>query len=251
MGIATFSREDGVTLAYDWLPGKAPVVVFLPGFGSDMSGTKAVALHALCAARGQAMLRLDYSGHGASGGAFADGSIGVWTADAAQMIAQVCPDTPLILVGSSMGGWVALLLATQLGAIVTQMLLIAPAPDFTSELIEPSLNDAQRAALARDGYFSPPSEYGPPMPITAKLLQDGRNHLLLGGPIPIHCRVRILHGMADPDVPWQQSLKLIEKLESQDVQVTYIKDGDHRLSREADLRLLERSLITLLSKNGA
>ncbi|OYV44719.1 MAG: alpha/beta hydrolase [Acidocella sp. 20-57-95] len=249
--MATISREDGVTLAYEWLPGASPVVVFLPGFGSDMGGTKAMVLHAFCAVRGQAMLRLDYSGHGASGGAFIDGSIGIWTDDAAKVIAATCGAAPLIMVGSSMGGWIGLLLARQLGARVANLLLIAPAPDFTAELIEPSLGDAQRAALARDGQFAPPSEYGPPMPITAKLLDDGRNHLLLGGPIPVHCPVRILHGMADPDVPWQQSLKLIEKLQSQDVQVVFIKDGDHRLSREADLRLLERSLATLLNENGA
>ena len=196
------------------------------------------------------MLRLDYSGHGASEGEFTEGSIGGWTADAALVMAQVCGNEPVILVGSSMGGWIALLLACELGARVTKMLLVAPAPDFTAELIEPSLNDAHREALARDGFFAPPSEYGPPVPITAKLLADGRNYLLLGGPIRVACPVRILHGMADPDVPWQQSLKLIEQLASQDVQVNFIKDGDHRLSRESDLYLLRLTLAALLDEDG-
>ncbi len=248
---ATIKRDDGVKLAYNLLPGTSPVVVFLPCFASDMGGTKAMALHGLCEARGQAMLRLDYSGHGASEGPFAEGTIGTWTADAALVIAHVCGDEPLILVGSSMGGWIALLLACERRARVSAMLLVAPAPDFTAVLIEPSLNEAQREALARDGFFAPPSEYGPPVPITAQLLADGRNHLLLGSPIPITSPVRILHGMSDPDVPWRQSLKLIERLNSLDVQVNFIKDGDHRLSRDSDLQLLRRTLATLLDEDRA
>ncbi|MDE8348406.1 MAG: alpha/beta hydrolase [Acidocella sp.] len=251
VGITTISREDGVKLAYELLPGAAPIVVFLPGFASDMGGTKAMALQSLCAARGQAMLRLDYSGHGASGGDFADGSIGSWTADAALVIAHVCHNERLTLVGSSMGGWIALLLARQLAEQVQNLLLIAPAPDFTAELVEPGLTETQRAALARDGFFAPPSEYGPPVPFTAKLLQEGRQHLLLGAEIPITCPVRILHGMADTDVPWRLSLRLIETLQSQDVQVNFIKDGNHRLSREADLQLLQQTLAALLGENGA
>ncbi|MDR3521958.1 MAG: alpha/beta hydrolase [Acidocella sp.] len=251
LGITTIRREDDVKLAYELLPGASPIVVFLPGFASDMGGTKAMALQSQCAVRGQAMLRLDYSGHGASEGKIAEGSIGEWTADAALVIVHVCGDKPVILVGSSMGGWIALLLARRLGAQVRNLLLIAPAPDFTAELIEPGLTEEGRAALARDGFFAPPSEYGPPVPFTAKLLADGRNHLLLGGPIPITCPVRILHGMADPDVPWRLSLKLLEKLQSQDVQVVFIKDGDHRLSRDADLHLLQRTLTALLGEDGA
>jgi pimeloyl-ACP methyl ester carboxylesterase len=149
-----------------------------------------------------------------------------------------------------MGGWIALLLARMLGARVAAMLLIAPAPDFTTELIEPNLTAEDRAALARDGAFSPPSEYGPPVPITAKLIEDGRNHILLTGPIAIFCPVRILQGMADPDVPWRHSLKLLETLHAQDVHLELIKDGDHRLSRDVDLRLLTRTLSSLLSQNS-
>jgi pimeloyl-ACP methyl ester carboxylesterase len=225
-------------------------VVFLPGFASDMSGTKASILHGACAAHGQAMLRLDYSGHGVSGGDFKDGSIGQWTEDAMLIIETVTNDAPLLLVGSSMGGWVALLLAQRLAARLTALLLIAPAPDFTATLIEPNLAPAQRAALAEHGFFNPPSEYGPPAPITQKLLDDGRNHLLLGGKIGITCPVRILHGMNDPDVPWRHSLKLAECLASPDVRLIFVKDGDHRLSRDQDLLLLTQTLNTLLGENS-
>lgn len=247
--IATIKREDGIKLAYNLLPGAIPLIVFLPGFASDMTGTKALALHEFCAANGHAMLRLDYSGHGASGGDFDKGSIGIWTADAAAIIAHAAPVGPLILVGSSMGGWIALLLARSLGPRIAAMLLIAPAPDFTSALIEPNLTAENRAALARDGAFSPPSEYGPPLPITAKLIEDGRNHILLNAPIPILCPVRILQGMKDADVPWRHSLKLLAQLKSQNVHIELIKDGDHRLSRDQDLSLLTRTLATLLSEN--
>ncbi len=250
MALAMMSRADGVQLAYDHLSGASPTVIFLPGFASDMGGTKALALEAFCAERGQAMLRLDYSGHGASGGDFNEGTIGIWTADAAAIIGHAVPAGPVILIGSSMGGWIALLLAKMLGPRVASMLLIAPAPDFTSALIEPHLTPEDRAALARDGALSPPSEYGPPKPITAKLLEDGRRHILLDAPIPITCPIRILHGMADPDVPWRHSLKLLEALQAQDVHVELIKDGDHRLSRDQDLRLLIRTLASLLGEDA-
>ncbi len=248
---ATLSRKDGVALAYELLPGKAPVVVFLPGFASDMAGTKAVFLRDACAARGQAMLLLDYSGHGASQGKFEEGTIGEWTADAAAVIDHAAPDEPLLLVGSSMGGWIALLLGRMLGPRLAAMLLIAPAPDFTQALIEASLTAGQRAALDRDGFLAPPSEYGPPLPITKKLIEEGRNHLLLGGPIPLTCPVRILHGMRDQDVPWQHSIKLTECLASEDVRLSLIKDGGHRLSSDSDLLLLSQTLFTLLGKDGA
>ncbi len=251
MALAIFTRDDGIELAYELLAGAAPVVVFLPGFASDMGGTKALALRAVCERTSQAMLRLDYSGHGASGGDFNEGSISVWTADAAAIIGHAVPAGAIILVGSSMGGWIALLLARMFGPRVAAMLLIAPAPDFTSALIEPNLTLDDRAALARDGAFSPPSEYGPPMPITAKLIEDGRKHSLLNAPIPITCPVRILQGMADPDVPWRHSLKLLEMLESDDVHLELLKDGDHRLSRDEDLLLLTRTLASLLGQNAS
>jgi pimeloyl-ACP methyl ester carboxylesterase len=241
----------GVPLAYEFTPGRLPVVVFLPGFASDMGGTKAMLLWDACQdAWGQAMLRLDYAGHGKSGGEFVDGCIGDWTEDAAFVIDAAAGDAPLLLVGSSMGGWIALLLARRFGARVTGMVLIAPAPDFTETLIRPQLNDEQRATLARDGVIYQPSEYGPPTPITAKLLEDGANHLLLNGPIAITCPARVLHGMRDPDVPWQHSLKLAACLQSDDVRLMFVKDGDHRLSRPADLALLRETVFTLLGQNG-
>ncbi|HTJ89545.1 MAG TPA: alpha/beta hydrolase [Acidocella sp.] len=242
-------RVPDVALEYEFLEGRGPVVVFCPGFASDMGGTKAMRLWAQAEKLGQAMLRFDYSGHGASGGAFSDGCIGDWTADAAHVIATVVPGREVLLVGSSMGGWIALLLARALGARVAGLLLIAPAPDFTELLMKPALTPAEQEALARDGLILPPSQYGEPTPITAKLLADGADHLLLNAPIPIACPVHILHGMKDPDVPWELSLRLTERLETPDVRLTYVKDGDHRLSREADLRLLEKSVEALLCVN--
>jgi pimeloyl-ACP methyl ester carboxylesterase len=226
-------------------------VVFLPGFASDMSGTKALFLHEICTARGQAMLRLDYSGHGKSGGRFIDGCIGDWTEDAAAVITAACGNEKLLLVGSSMGGWIALLLALKFPANLVGLLLIAPAPDFTETMVLPRLTAMDRRLLERDGVIYPPSEYGEPIPLTRKLLTEGVNHLLLGRPIAVHCPTRVLHGMNDPDVPWQHSVTLTACLESQDVRLTYIKDGDHRLSRPQDLALLRDSLFELLGENGA
>jgi pimeloyl-ACP methyl ester carboxylesterase len=251
MTVTKLNRPDGVELAYELLPGAAPVVVFLPGYASDMGGTKAICLRAACAKAGQAMLRLDYSGHGASGGRFEDGTIGIWAEDAAQVIATVTGDEKLILVGSSMGGWMALLLALRFAPRVESLLLIAPAPDFTELMMVPKLTAEHRQALASEGVIYEPSEYGPPLPITRKLLKDGRDHLLLGGSIALSCPVHILHGMRDPDVPWQHSLLLAEKLQSEAVQMTLIKDGDHRLSRDADLLLLRAGLLRLLGKDAA
>jgi len=239
-------RTPDVALAYELNPGRGPVVVFLPGFASDMGGTKAIFLRDACAASGQAMLRLDYAGHGTSGGRFIDGCIGDWAADAAHIIAAACGEEKLVLVGSSMGGWVALLLALRFGARVQAMVLIAPAPDFTELLMLPALTAMQRELLERQGVIYQDSEYGDPTPITAKLLEDGANHLLLGGPIGITCPLRILHGMRDPDVPWQHSLRLLDCLDAEDVRVNFIKDGDHRLSREQDLALLAETLAAVL-----
>jgi pimeloyl-ACP methyl ester carboxylesterase len=240
-------RTPDVALAYELHPGSGPVVVFLPGFASDMGGTKAVFLRDACAASGQAMLRLDYAGHGKSGGRFIDGCIGDWTADAGHIIAAACGEADLVLVGSSMGGWIALLLALRFGARVQGMVLVAPAPDFTETLMLPALTAMQRELLERQGVIYQDSDYGDPTPITAKLLEDGANHLLLNGPVGITCPVRILHGMRDPDVPWQHSLRLLDCLDAEDVRVNFIKDGDHRLSRPGDLALLAETLAGVLA----
>ena len=242
-------RGDGVELAWQGLAGRGPTVVFLPGYGSDMTGDKATALAAFCAARGQAMLRLDYSGHGASGGNFLDGTIGVWTADALAVIDRLTQGR-LVLVGSSMGGWIALLVARARPERLAGLIGIAAAPDFT-ERLAPSLTAAQRAGLERDGVIYRPSRYGDPTPLTRALLEDGRNHLVLATPLPLDCPIRLLHGQADPDVPWQEALRVAAHVSGSDVQVILVKDGDHRLSRPRDLALLRRTLLPLLGEDGA
>ena len=234
----TVDRGDGVRLAYAHLPGLGPTVVFLPGYGSDMAGAKALALQGWCAAHGQALLRLDYSGHGASGGAFADGTIGRWTDDAAAVVERLFPAGPMILVGSSMGGWIALLLALRLGERVAGVVGVAAAPDFTERLMWDAMASSERAALLRDGFLDVPSAYGPTQQVTRALIEDGRRHLLLGGRIALRVPVRLLQGQADPDVPWETALALAAAIEGADIRIVLVKDGDHRLSRPADLALL-------------
>jgi pimeloyl-ACP methyl ester carboxylesterase len=221
--------------------------VFLPGYRSDMSGEKATALAAFCAERGQARLRLDYSGHGISGGRFEDGTIGRWFEDALAVLDRQS-DGPVMLVGSSMGGWIALHLALARAHRVVGLLGIAAAPDFTEMLMWQAMTFEQRATLMRDGLLYVPSQYSEPYPITRALIEDGRNRLLLSGPIAIDCPVRLLHGQCDPDVPWEVALRIAEQVTSQDILVTLVKDGDHRLSRDQDLWLLRRTLAALLDR---
>jgi pimeloyl-ACP methyl ester carboxylesterase len=242
-------RGDGTELAWTALDGASPTIVFLPGFRSDMNGDKATALAKVSAARGQAMLRFDYSGHGASGGAFEDGTIGVWAADALTAIDRLTTGA-LILVGSSMGGWLALLTALRRPERVAAIVGIAAAPDFTEKLMWESMTFEERDRLTRDGVLRVPSQYGEPTPITRALIEDGRARLLLDKPIPLDCKVRLLHGQADPDVPWEMALRTAEQLTSSDVEIILIKDGDHRLSRPRDLALLERTVAALLPPDG-
>lgn len=236
------SRTSDVPLAYEFLHGTGPVVVFCPGYASDMGGTKALALEEACRARGQAMLRFDYSGHGQSGGDFLEGTIGDWTADAAFIVSTLVPAQKMLLVGSSMGGWIALLLGRMLGARLAGMILIAPAADFTEALVRPSLTPAIWAELRSKGVVYQPSEYGAPLPMTLKFIEEGARNLVLGSRIPITCPVHILHGMLDDAVPWRHSLTIAEALESMAVRVVFLKDGDHRLSRPEDLALLVAAL---------
>ena len=238
-------RGDGVELAWKKQRGHAPTVVFLPGFRSDMNGDKASALATFCAERDQACLRFDYSGHGASGGRFDDGTIGQWSRDALAAI-DYLSDGPLILVGSSMGGWIALLAALARKERIAGLIGIAAAPDFTEALMWQAMMPAQRDILMREGILRVPSQYGDPTPITRALIEDGRNHLLMDRPIAIDCPVRLLHGQHDPDVPWETALRIAERVTSQDVQVILVKDGDHRLSRPQDLALLRHTLTRLL-----
>jgi len=243
-------RGDGVELAWTKLSGAGPTVGFLPGFRSDMTGDKATYLKAYCAARGRAMLRFDYSGHGTSGGEFKHGTIGTWAADALRVIDEQTAG-PLILVGSSMGGWIALLTALARPDRMAGLIGIAAAPDFTEALMWDSMTFEERATLMQDGVLHVPSAYGEPTPVTRALIEDGRNHLLLSKPIDIRCPVRLLHGQADPDVPWEMALRIADQIMTDDVTVTLVKDGDHRLSRPRDLALLCRTLGALLGQDGA
>lgn len=234
-------RGDGVRLAVRAQPGSGPGLLFLPGYASDMRGSKAEAVAAWAAARGRACVRFDYSGCGESEGAFLDGTIGRWLADAAAVL-DAHPG-PTILIGSSMGGWLALLLALARPEAVRALVLIAPAPDFTQWGLVDTLTSDERAALARQGFFERANIYGPePTRYSRALIEDGAQRLLLARPVPFTGPVRILHGQADPDVPWRLSLDLAERLASADVQLHLVKDGDHRLSRPGDLALLLSAL---------
>jgi pimeloyl-ACP methyl ester carboxylesterase len=243
------ARADGATIAYRRRDaagaGKAlPGVIFLGGFASDMGGTKATALDGFCAARGQACLRFDYWGHGLSSGAFDAGSITRWTEDALAVLDGLT-EGPQILVGSSMGGWIMLNVALARAPRIAGMVGIAAAPDFT-EIIWQGLGEAGQAQLLSDGRIFLPSDYSAaPYPITRLLIEDARHHLRLAAPLPIDKPVRLLHGMNDTDVPWRTALDIAARLQATDVQVTLIKDGDHRLSRDQDLDLLFRTLATL------
>jgi pimeloyl-ACP methyl ester carboxylesterase len=243
-------RGDGVELAWAKQEGRSPTVVFFTGFRSDMTGDKAARLAAFCAERGHAMLRFDYSGHGASGGRFEDGTIGSWTQDALAAVDRLT-DGPLVLVGSSMGGWIALLVALARRERVAALLGIAAAPDFTEDLLWQRLSFEQRETLMDRGVIHVPSEYGDPTPFTRALIEDGRDHLLLTGPIALDCPIRLLHGQRDPDVPWELALRIAEEVTSPDVQVTLVKDGEHRLSRPQDLALLCRTLGALIGEPPA
>lgn len=231
-------RPDGARLAWRRVAGAGPTVVWLGGFKSDMTGTKAQALADWAAARGRAYVRFDYFGHGESSGDFADGTITRWRADALAVLDGLT-EGPLVLVGSSMGGWIACLAAMVRPERVAAMVLIAPAPDFTEKLMGPEIPPEGRAALAADGVWLRPSEYGEPYPIRATLLEDGARWSILGGePIPIEAPVRILQGGEDPDVPWRHALELAGALKGRDVVFTLVKDGDHRLSRPQDIARL-------------
>jgi pimeloyl-ACP methyl ester carboxylesterase len=235
----TLDRPDGERLAWRAVDGAGPTVVWLGGFRSDMAGTKAEALANWAQAKGRAYLRFDYFGHGESSGDFqAKGTITRWREDALAMLDERV-DGPVILVGSSMGGWIACLVAMVRRERVAAMVLIAPAPDFTEKLMAPDIPPEGRAALAADGVWLRPSDYGDPYPITRALLEDGARWSILGSePAPIGVPVRILQGGADPDVPWRHALELANALSGKDVTFTLIKDGDHRLSRPQDIARL-------------
>jgi pimeloyl-ACP methyl ester carboxylesterase len=225
----------GHRLACRHTPGRSPGVLFCGGYTSDMTGTKATALEALCREAGRQFTRFDYSGNGASGGRFEDGTISGWADDAALVLDRVT-DGPQVVVGSSMGGWIMLLLALARPARVRALVGIAAAPDFTEDLLLADASAEQRAELEARGYWIQPSAYGEdPYPVTRALIEDGRRRLVLRGPIAIRCPVHLLHGQRDESVPWQTALTLASRLASEDVVVELIKAGDHRLSRPADI----------------
>src|SRR5579871_2992399 len=221
--------------------GSAPGLFWLGGFNSDMKGTKALALDAWAAEHGRACVRFDYSGHGESGGQFTDGTIGRWLEESAAVFERFCSG-PQVAVGSSMGGWIALLLAREvakrtMNASLAGLVLIAPAPDFTEELMWKGFSPEIRREIETNGVWLRPSEYGDgtPYPITRALIEEGRDHLLLGGSIDVGCPVRILQGAQDPDVPWKHTFALAHRLTAEDAVLTVIQDGDHRLSRPQDI----------------
>jgi pimeloyl-ACP methyl ester carboxylesterase len=222
-------------------PGAAPGLFWLGGFNSDMRGTKALALDAWAADHGRACVRFDYSGHGESGGKFVDGTIGRWLEESVAVFERFCTG-PQVVIGSSMGGWIALLLAREVvkrsrNTSLAGLVLIAPAPDFTEELMWKNFSPEIRQEIETEGLWLRPSQYGDGSPylITRALIEEGRNHLLLGGSIDVGCPVRILQGGQDPDVPWQHAFALAHRLPADDVVLTMIQDGDHRLSRPQDI----------------
>jgi pimeloyl-ACP methyl ester carboxylesterase len=220
--------------------GGGPGLFWLGGFNSDMRGSKALALDGWAAGHGRSCVRFDYSGHGESGGAFAEGTIGRWLEESIAVFEQFCAG-PQVVIGSSMGGWMALLLARELarraasGALPAGLVLIAPAPDFTEALMWNRFSPEVRQEIETKGVWLRPSQYGEPYPITRALIEEGRNHLLLGGAIDVGCPVRILQGAQDPDVPWRHAFALTHRLPADDVVLTMIQDGDHRLSRPQDI----------------
>ncbi|KAB2690607.1 alpha/beta hydrolase [Brucella pseudogrignonensis] len=247
-----FIDVDGAKIAVRNRAGQvAPGIVWLGGYRSDMLGTKAVVLDEWAEKTGHSALRLDYSGHGESGGDFNQGTISRWLNESLTILDKYA-EGPQILVGSSMGGWIALRMAQELkkaGKSPAGIVLIAPAPDFTAELVEPSLTDKQKKDLMEQGYFEEPSEYSPhPYIYTRALIEDGRNNLVLKGIIETGCPVHILQGMQDEAVPYQHALKLVEHLPVDDVTLTLVRDGDHRLSRPQDLELLIRTVSALAER---
>jgi len=237
------TRTDGLRLACRHRRGAGPTILFLPGYMSDMLGGKAVALDDWAAQRGHAMLRLDYAGCGESEGAFEDGTLASWRDDARCVIEAQAPDGPLILVGSSMGGWLALLLARELGDRVTGLVGIAAAPDFTHW----GFDEEQKATMRREGKLVEPTPYGDqPYVTTLEFWKSGETLRLLEAEIAIDCPVRLLQGQVDPDVPWQTALRIAERVRSADVQTILVKDGDHRLSRAQDVALLIETVARLM-----
>lgn len=237
----TITTPSGRRIAFQRTPGQGPGIVFLGGFRSDMEGTKALYLQQWAAASGRGFLRFDYSGHGQSGGRFEEGCIGDWLDDARAVI-EAQTEGPQVLVGSSMGGWIALLVARSQPERVAGLVGIAAAPDFTECGFWASFTDAERADLMRDGVVLQPSDYDDPLPITRRLIEDGRQHLLLDSLLTLPMPVRLLQGSADADVPLDWALRLLQHADCADLRLTIVKGADHRFSSPECLALIASTL---------
>ena len=245
MDFTFLTRENATDLAYRQFTGKdsLPTVIFCGGFRSDMEGTKAAFLDEACRKRGQSYIRFDYRGHGKSQRAFKDGTIGLWLEDTLAII-DMLSKGKIILVGSSMGGWISLLATIKRKERVQGLIGLAAAPDFTRE-IRDLMNPQQHTQMNKDGYCLVPSDYGEPYPITAALLEDGENPILLEREIIIDGHVRLIQGMKDTDVAWQTAHRISNALHTQDKKVYLREEGDHRLSTPEDLALLDKLIVEL------
>jgi len=244
-GTDFFETPQGRRLAYAKTEGTGPTVVFLIGLKSDMEGTKAVHLEDWCTKRGQAMLRFDYSGHGQSSGTFEEGAIGDWHEDTLAIV-EAMTDGPLIVVGSSMGGWQSLLLCRALPERVKGLVTIAAAPDFTEDGYWANFTDDQKAALERDGQVELPSDYMDPYIVTKRMVENGRQHLVLRSPLSLPFPVRCLQGTADEAVSTETALKLLDHADCPDMRLTLVKGADHRFSEPENLAMIEESILDVM-----
>ncbi|MDH3694202.1 MAG: alpha/beta hydrolase [Gammaproteobacteria bacterium] len=244
----TLETGQGGYIAYRRRPGRPPTIVFLSGYKSYMGGTKAVFLDSFCAQHGYAYLRFDYFGHGRSSGEFVDGTIGRWYEDALAVVTQLTDDK-LVLVGSSMGGWIMSLLARTIPERIAGMVGIASAPDFTERLMWPRFSREQRAKLESGDVLQLPSAYDDQSyPVTMRFIEEGREQLVLDAKIEVDCPVHLLHGMNDPDVPWETSVALANALSTDRVIVTLFKGSEHRLSSDAELEKIAQAVKDVLTE---
>ena len=242
MAVEFLKTSSGRRIAYRKTSGDGPGIVFLGGFRSDMEGTKAAHLQAWAAVQGRAFLRFDYSGHGASTGGFEEGCIGDWVEDAAAAISELT-EGPQVLVGSSMGGWIALLLARAVPDRIKGLVGIAAAPDFTEDGFWAGFSEAARAALIEDGSLNLPSDYGDPLVVTRHLIEDGRSHLVLRDPLSLPFPVRLLQGTDDADVTRETALNLLDHAQAPEMSLTFVKGADHRFSDAACLARIEAAIL--------
>jgi len=240
-----FETSQGRRIAYHKTEGNLPSIVFLGGFKSDMEGSKATFLENWAKNKGYSYLRFDYSGHGQSSGKFIDGCIGNWLQDAEEVIKNLTEGS-LVLIGSSMGGWISLLLARKIAEKIVGLLTIAAAPDFTQDSMWQNFSKQQREEIETKGITLLPSDYGEPYPITKRLIEEGKDHLIFRVPMKLNFPVRLLQGSLDTSVTRMTALKLFDHLESTNLHLTFIKDGDHSLSTPNCLEIIKTELVHLL-----